>query len=138
MERNQQRATMVSAEATGGFAYAIQLVGYYLWRQSPPDQDVESSGASLAIKLMLHEMEHTVFIPTLRELRARGEDYLFAMAQDDGPSNTSDIAKRMGISMTNASNLRRRLIEHGLIRELRMGIVKYDIPLLKEYLRSKR
>lgn len=47
------------------------------------------------------------------------------------------MAKRLGVSMTNASNVRRRLIEQGLIREVRMGLVDFDMPLLKEYLQSR-
>ena len=130
-------ALVLCAEATGGYAYAIQVVGYYLWRNTPKDRDFQLEDAKLAIQMMLHEMERSVFVPTLRDLRQREEDYLRAMAQDEGPSSTSDVAKRMGISMTNASNLRRRLIEQGVITEIRMGTVDFDIPLLKDYLQSK-
>ncbi len=135
--RIDPEALAMCADATGGYAYAIQLVGFYLWRQTPPDRDFKPEDAQLAIRLMLHEMERTVFIPTLHDLRAREEDYLRAMAQDDRPSNTGDVAKRMGIGMTNASNLRRRLIDQGIIREVRMGVVEFDMPLLGDYLRSK-
>ena len=130
-------ALALCAEATGGFAYAIQVVGYYLWRESPTDRDFNEEDAKLAIRLMRHEMERSVFIPTLKSLRVREEDYLRAMAQDEGPSSTGDVARRMGIGMTNASNLRRRLIDQGLIREVRMGVVEFDVPLLQDYLRSK-
>jgi Mn-dependent DtxR family transcriptional regulator len=60
-----------------------------------------------------------------------------AMAQDDGPSSTSDIAHRMGISMTNASNLRRRLITRGVIGEVRLGQVGFELPMLREFLRAQ-
>ena len=49
---------------------------------------------------------------------------------------TSAIARRMGISMSNASNLRRRLIERGAITELRHGVVDFDVPMTREYLRA--
>lgn len=130
-------ALAVCAEATGGYAYAIQVVGYYLWRNTPEDRDFNLEDAKLAVQMMLHEMERSVFVPTLLGLRQREEDYLRAMAQDEGGSSTSDVAKRMGISMTNGANLRRRLIEQGVIREVRLGFVDFDIPLLKNYLRSK-
>jgi len=130
-------ALMMRADATEGYAYAIQLVGYYLWWNTPPERNFEPEDAKLAIKLSLHEMERSVFVPTLLDLRQREEDYLYAMAQDAGYSSTSEVAKRMGISMTNASNLRRRLIEQGIIKDIRMGVVDFDTPLLKNYLRSK-
>lgn len=130
------RALARAAEATQGFAFAIQLIGYYLWRQSSPERHIQVEDAEQAIESARGEMERSVFAPTLQELRPRELQYLQAMAQDDGPSSTSDIAKRLDISMTNASNLRRRLIEHGVISEVRMGSVAFEMPLLQAYLRA--
>ena len=129
-------AARLAAEATNGFAFAIQLVGYYLWRQGSADRSLQVEDARWAIEQAAREMERSVFIPTLRELRPRELQYLQAMAFDEGPSSTSDVAARMGIGMTNASNLRRRLIEHGVISEVRMGSVQFEMPMLKEFLRS--
>ena len=81
-------------------------------------------------------MESAVVRPTLRECTTRELEYLQAMAEDEGPSQTSDIAQRMGIGMTNASNLRRRLIDRGIIKSLRMGFVAFDMPILESYLRE--
>ena len=58
------------------------------------------------------------------------------MAQDEDVNSTSEIARRMGIGMSNASNLRRRLIEHGVISEVRMGQVEFEMPLLNPYLQE--
>lgn len=130
-------ALTAAAEATRGFAFAIQLVGYYLWRQGDRSAPLREEDVAKAVGLAMREMERSVFIPTLRELRPREHEYLAAMAQDDGPSVTSDVARRMGIGMSNASNLRRRLIEHGVIREVRMGLVEFEMPLLREYLTGR-
>ena len=59
-----------------------------------------------------------------------------AMTADEGSGVTSDIARRMGIGMTNASNLRRRLIDRGIIKSMRMGLVAFDMPILEAYLRE--
>jgi hypothetical protein len=45
------------------------------------------------------------------------------------------VAQRMGISMTNASNLRRRLIDRGLIAEVSYGVVDFVMPVMRDYLR---
>ena len=130
-------ALVCVAQSTKGFALAIQLVGYYLWRQGRPEDRLTMADAERAIVRAREEMERSVFLPTLAELRPREHEYLQAMAQDDGPSATSDIAARMGISMTNASNLRRRLIEHGVIHEVRMGLVDFEMPMMREYLQGR-
>lgn len=133
----EPEALAAAAEATGGFAFAIQLIGYYLWRQGCASTALTVEDVETAVGLAEREMERSVFTPTLKELRPREEEYLVMMAQDNGPSVTSDIARRMGIGMSNASNLRRRLIEFGVIREVRMGLVEFEVPLLKEYLRKR-
>lgn len=133
----EPEALAKAAAATKGFAFAIQLVGYYLWRVSSPEGVMGLEDAERAIDLARGEMERSVFAPTLQELRPREVEYLKAMAKDDGPSATSDIARRMGIGMTNASNLRKRLIEHGVISDLRMGVVDIEIPMLREWLREE-
>lgn len=137
-KRIEQNALAMVAEATGGFAFAIQLIGYYLWREGSTSECFTVAHVQQAIQDARREMERSVFIPTLRELRPREIEYLCAMLQDTGPSSTSEVARRMGISMTNASNLRRRLIEHGVIREVRMGQVEFEMPLIDEYLRNLR
>lgn len=137
-KRIEQSALTLASEATGGFAFAIQLIGYYLWREGSDAEVLTRAHAQRALTSARREMERSVFVPTLRELRPREIEYLYAMLPDEGPSSTSDVARRMRISMTNASNLRRRLIEHGVIREVRMGQVEFEMPLIDEYLRGLR
>ena len=127
-------ALLRAARASQGYAYAIQLVGFYLWMYGAPDYRFAVADVDQAVNLMKDAMANSVIIPTLRELTPREIEYLDAMAPDDGPSQTSDIARRMGISMTNAANLRRCLIAFGAIREVRMGRVEFDIPLLRDFL----
>lgn len=129
-------ALELAAAATGGYAFMVQLVGYELWRQGSAEEGLSEEHARRAIEDARLRMEDSVLLPTLRALRPREVEYLRAMAQDDGPSTTSQVARRMGVSMTNASNLRRRLIEHGAIHEVRMGLVDFDMPLMREFLRE--
>lgn len=130
-------ASRIAAEATGGFAFAIQVVGYYLWRQGSPEAAISERDVRAAIPLARREMGNAVIVPTLRELTTREEQYLYAMAPDDGPSSTGDVARRMGISMSNASNLRRRLIDRRVICEVRLGQVDFEVPMMRDCLRER-
>ena len=122
------------ARTSQGYAYAIQLVGFCLWMYSGPEYRFDSADVEQAIDLMKDAMASSVIILTLREFTPREIEYLDAMLVDDGSSQTSDISRRMGISMTNAANLRRRFIAFGAIRGVRMGRVEFDIPLLRDFL----
>lgn len=136
-KRIDSDALTAAAEATQGFAFAIQLVGYYLWRASYGRTTITLDDAHEAARLAQGELARSVVEPTLLEVSPREMEYLLAMAQDDGPSTTSTVAQRMGISMTNASNLRKRLIERGLIVEARYGVVDFDMPMTREWLRKR-
>ena len=61
---------------------------------------------------------------------------LAAMAQDDGPSATSDIAVRLGVNMQHQNVYRTRLIERELIAPAGHGLVDFALPYLREHLRS--
>ena len=123
--------------ATHGLAFAVQLVGYYLWRVSGSNERIGMQDAEEAVRISRRELVNSIVEPTLSELTQRELEYATAMAQDEGPSSTSDVAARMGISMTNASNLRRRLITYGIIVDRRMGVVDFELPLVREYLRGE-
>ncbi|MBQ9316979.1 MAG: AAA family ATPase [Atopobiaceae bacterium] len=130
-----QEALSFAAEATQGFAFAIQLVGYYLWRFGYGDDVITVDDAHAAVNYAKKEILNAIVEPSLRELTQRELEYLEAMALDDGPLSTSVVAQRMGISMTNASNLRRRLIDRGLIAEVSYGVVDFVMPVMRDYLR---
>ena len=82
-------------------------------------------------------MERTIFEVTSRELTGREHEFLSKMTEDDEESRVSIIAKRMEISANNATKIKRRLLDQGLIRETGRGRVAIDVPLLKEYLINK-
>ena len=126
----------LAVKASEGFPFAMQLIGYSAWRYAKDDGELTRAHVEKAVRRAYQEMEHSVVQPTLRECSQREVEYLAAMAVDDGPSITSDVAARMGISMTNASNLRRRLIDRGVIKDLRMGLVGFDMPAFRPYLKE--
>ncbi len=123
-------------EAAQGFPYAMQLLGYSAWLHAKENAAITREDVEWAAERASFEMENAVIRPTLYECTTRELEYLVAMTQDEGPSVTSDIAQRMGIGMTNASNLRRRLMDRGIITSPRMGVVAFDMPVLETYLRA--
>lgn len=132
-----EEALYAASMAAGGLAFAVQLVGYYLWRNSTGRDYITEEDAEKAVRLSRRDLINAIIEPTLTELTLREQQYLEAMAQDSGPSATSDVAQRMGISMSNASNVRRRLISYGVIADKRMGVVDFEMPLMRKFLRGE-
>ena len=135
-KRIDDDALVYAAQATQGFAYAIQLVGFLLWREGRAHDTITMEDARRAVARADDEMFHAIVEPTLSELSSRELDFLKAMAEGDGPVPTSEVARRMGVSVTNASNLRRRLADRGIVASPRFGEVDFIMPVMREYLRS--
>lgn len=129
-------ALSLAADEAGGFAFLIQLIGYHLWRVDPNAPVITLEDARSAVSFAERDMERMVLEPTVRNLTARELEYLRAMAKDPSVSAVRDIAKRMGVGANNASKVRKRLVERGLIGTRGRGRVGFDMPMLKEYLLS--
>lgn len=78
-----------SAQASDGFPYLMQLVGFQSWEQNPTAETI-----------------------TLEDVR-----FLQAMLDDERESRTTDIASRLGETTNYASTYKRRLIKRGVIGE---------------------
>lgn len=50
-------------------------------------------------------------------------------------SRIADIAARMGVTQDYAQKYRRRLLDAGVIEQVRRGYVRYAVPYLDSYLR---
>lgn len=131
----------MTTEATGGYPYMIQLVGYHIWRQARrrtggEGNSILAEDVRNGIDQARAKLGEGVCAPVVRRLSARAVDYLTAMAQDDGPSSTSAIARRIGESMDYANVYRQRLLDEHVIKGAGRGYVDFAIPFLREYLRT--
>ncbi len=130
-------ALEAASKATEGYAFLIQLIGYHMWRQEPARDLITPEAVDSAIVFARRDMESSVLEPTERDLSPREREFLSAMLRDDGDSALSDIASRMGIDSNNASQLRRRLVERGVIGSRGRGKVGIDMPMLREFLATR-
>lgn len=123
------------AQATGGYPFMIQLVGYHVWRQSrtgPVSADDVRAGVGAAAA----QIGTLVHAPALKDLSDVDRTFLVHMAADDGPSRVSEVGARMGRDGNYANTYRARLIAAGMIRATRHGEVEFEAPYMREYLRA--
>lgn len=133
----RQNALEETIEAIDGFPYLLQLVGFYLWEVSAPNTPIDHNAAMVAIKRAQTDYIHGVLDSTYRELSAGDLAFLVAMLEDEGPSTLKDIAERTGKSPSSARVYKRRLLEAGVIEEEHRSEVRFELPMLKEYLKDK-
>lgn len=131
-----------AAEATHGYAYLIQLVGYCVWREGRrhvADTTVISRlDAKRGIDLARSEFEQAVLETAIAGLTKPAMEYLLAMTEDDGASSTMEVARRIGKPAPSANTYRRMLIERQIIEATAPGYVAFSIPFMREYLMSNK
>ncbi len=127
----------LAVAATAGYPYMLQLVGYWSWRSSR-DGDIDEAAVRDALPRCERELLEGVV--GLRELAVSpaAQRYLEAMAVDEAASSTSEVAARLGLSITHAGVYRRRLIDAGAIQAAGHGFVTFSIPGHRALLRLRR
>lgn len=129
------------AEATRGYPFMIQLVGYHAWQVAHRSglRRVDEEAARQGVLLARERFDRTVIEPALQRLPATLIEYLLAMAEDHGfPSETGEVASRMGKSAQQVSTYRARLIREDVIEASSWGKVSFAIPYMDEYLNARR
>lgn len=135
-------ALSYAAAQSHGYAYLIQLVGYYVWREgrrhAQDSVTITLADAKRGSEVALQEFGSSVLETAISGLTKPSVDYLLAMTEDEGVSSTSEIAQRMGMPASSANTYRRILIERQIIESTAPGFVAFSIPFMREYLLQHR
>lgn len=127
-----------AAEATHGYAYLIQLVGYYVWREGrrhvADSALISVTDARRGSNAAREEFERAVLETAIVGLTKPAMEYLLAMTEDAGASSTMEIARRIDKPASSANTYRRMLIERQIIESTAPGYVAFSIPFMREYL----
>lgn len=133
-KRFDEESLNAAVNASEGFPFMMQLVGFRAWQAAAGSKHIEREHVQQGIQRAALDMKTRVLDATLNELSPGDFGFLRAMLPDAGESLTSEIASRMKQSESYASQYRKRLIERGVIESARRGSVRFALPLLKDYL----
>ena len=126
----------LAAEATGGYPFLIQLIGFHMWRVNPSAKEITVEDVEAAVPAARRRLGTLVIEPSLQDVSDVDKTFLAAMAVDDGPSKIADVAKRMDVDGGYANVYRTRLLTQDIIVEAGRGKVAFATPGLGEYLRE--
>jgi predicted transcriptional regulator len=130
-------ALIDAANATDGYPFLIQAVGYFSWLQNENTPLITGSDVSEGIVSAKRQMEAAVLETAIIDISEKDREFIYAMAQDDGPSNISSIMERLNVDANYAGTYRRRLITEGIIKASGYGKIDFAIPYLREYLNNE-
>ncbi|MDO5635466.1 MAG: ATP-binding protein [Micrococcus sp.] len=144
VETVREAGKVISAEALDllvevvhGYPYLLQLVGYHAWRAAGEGEVVTRTHVDSTLPVVIERMGRLVHAPALHTVPEGQRAYLRAMAQDEGPSSTGEIARRLGVTKGHQNMQRTRLIERELIVPAGYGYVDVALPYLREHLRRR-
>ena len=122
----------VLAAASGGYPYAIQLVGSYCWDAAGQEAEISVRHARIAERKTNDDLQHGVFVTSWQRVSPADRTYLVAAAHTrsaDGESRTADIAERLGRVPSATTAMRDRLINrHGVLYSPARGVVRFTLP----------
>lgn len=141
VELGHKRVSLGKAEElarmSGGYPFMIQLLGFHVWQLADTAATLDDVDMQVARDRARRQLGRQVHAPVVRSLANGALTYLQAMAVDEGPSATGEIAKRLGVSAQHANVYRTRLIDEGIIEKAGWGKVRFTIPYLEDYLREQ-
>jgi len=131
----EPNALDAAAEATYGYPFLIQLVGYHVWR-STEAKVITLADVERGVEAARRRLGSLVHETALADLSNQDRTFLVAMSQDEGASRIRDIRHRMNISGQHANVYRERLLAAKMIIQPEQGWVDFALPYLRSYLRE--
>lgn len=126
-----------AVEASNGYPFMVQLIGFHSWRAAHSDPPhLEIAEVSSGVAEAERRLPNLVLAPIWRSMSGVDRQFALAMAEDDGDTSTADIARRLGRSSSYVSTYRSRLIRVGFIRSTSHGRVGFAHRATRAWLRS--
>ena len=120
------------ARASGGYPYAIQLVGSYCWDAAGQEAEITARHARIAERKTNDDLQNGVFVTSWQRISPADRTYLVAAARTrnvEGESRTSEIAERLARVPSATTAMRDRLINrHAVLYSPARGVVRFTLP----------
>ncbi len=124
-----------AVEASGGYAFMVQLVGFYTWKAADePTEGISDIDVTQGIDRADNRIGRLVIAPTWNDLSDIDRRFLAAMTADADGSALDAVAQRMGVSTGYAHVYRRRLERAGMIVTSGKGTVTFAYPTAKTWI----
>jgi hypothetical protein len=113
-----KEAAHLLADASGGYPYAIQVVGHHTWRASHNRPNITAAHARAGIAAAHLDLAAGLYSSRWQDTAPREKDYLRALSHSllSGQHPTgADVARELGETPASVSYLRDRLLRKGTI-----------------------
>lgn len=119
--------------ASDGYPYFLQEYGRAAWDQAPEPRITEDD-ATVSITTGLWHLDDGFFRSRWDRATKSERRLLVAMAADNNePSASSEVARRMGLKPSSLGPYRAQLIKKGLVYAPEHGLIAYTVPGMADY-----
>ena len=134
-------ALTILVEASGGYPYFVQLLGYHVW-EAKRGRIVAREAATTAVREAGRMASAQVFAPRWARLAPKEQEFLRIMADVQArdpaqPVGVAEVRERLGAaSYEDISYLRVRLLQKGVVRPAGRGLLRFTFPGMTEWIRG--
>lgn len=132
----EQRET--AAKATEGSPYLMQLIGHNIALYADDGGCLDDQDLKQALDKAKDRYENDICGATVNALSDKDLEFLKAMADLPEQAKIADIRKILQVTADYAQSYKRRLIDAGVITQVRRGEVRFAIPMLADYLKKEK
>ncbi|MHB8296375.1 MAG: ATP-binding protein [Acidimicrobiales bacterium] len=121
-------------EHSAGYPYFLQEFGKAAWDFAAGPQ-VSADDAAVGIQVGTMSLDRGFFTSRWERATPTERDYMRAMADDgDGPSQSGEIARRLGKRSTSVGPTRSGLIHKGLVYAPEHGLISFTVPGMADFI----
>lgn len=121
------------AQLADGYAYAFQLLGYLIWRS--PDKRITVQTINAVLPEYQAQLSRNAYSKMLEELSPVDQQFVIVMAKaPTDPVSAAYLGAKLNKKPGYVGVYRRRLIDSQIIVPAGYGMVKFALPLFKEFL----
>lgn len=128
-----ERACEILANASGGYPYAVQVLGHHAWRASSGRPRIEVDHAEAAVKAAQADLSAGLYASRWADASDKEREYLLTLAKLPPGSGNADIARAWGQAAKQLSYLRDRLIKKGTLFPDRNAL-RFMVPGMRSWL----
>lgn len=121
-------------EHTQGYPYFLQEWGYQVWKVAKTPS-ISLSDVNAAEEIVTQRLDQNFFKVRYDRLTDGEKRFMMAMALNDTPCKSADIAEQLSMKSNALTPMRANLIRKGMIYSPRHSILDFSVPLFGEFLK---
>lgn len=125
---------------TLGFAYAFQLLGYYVWQYATDNQlnEITISSIQKVLDNYINDLNRNVYFKVYNEMSNKEQEFVQAMATINQPKiKAKSISEVMNKPANYISVYRKKLIDNQVIKSAGYGYVSFILPYFDRYVKDQ-